>query len=154
MKFPVPQQPDFSQGNNKGPKENAEMSLQSSELEITGFGLDKVQLVPSENTKSIRGKINLDDKDMIDYQVIIPFDVLKSAVEVNKSFSVLINWGEFKKPENGAPSGDRPPRPDMNGDQKPPMGDRPGPGSGPGDGKGPKMQELDIMVRDIIILKK
>jgi len=148
IKFPLPQMPDFKNGSHDGPTSGAEFKIQSSEMEITGFGNDKVQIIPSDNSKFIHGKIEPDKEGMICYQVIIPLDKLKSIIDINKAFAVLIKSPEFKRPENGPPMGDRPPRPEM-GDGPPPGG-RPGgmPGMG---GPGQMIKNVEIMLRGIVI---
>jgi hypothetical protein len=153
IKYPIPQMPLFNTDEMNVPKERSEITLQSAEMEITGFGLIEPQIIPAENANNINGRIGLDDKDLIEYQIIIPFEKLKSVVEIEKPFSILINLGEFKRPENKLQSDERPPRPEMGNGQMHHHGGMPGGNSkqhGPGEhGIGQNIQSVTILVRNI-----
>jgi len=149
IKYPIPQMPSFNSDEMNVPKERPEITLQSAEMEITGFGLTESQIIPAENANNINGKIDLDDKDLINYQIMIPLKKLKSVVETEKPFSVLINLGEFKRPENRPKLDERPSVPDMGTGQ---MHHRGGMMPGPGEpGMGKNMQNVEILIRNIVL---
>jgi hypothetical protein len=148
--FPVPQIPDFDQGQQGGPKDGPEFEIKSSQMEITGFGTDKEQLIAADNPKTIHGSIKPDSNDMIAYQVIIPLDKVKTVIDIEKPFGIMIKSGEFKMPQGGPPMDKRPPMPGKGNGEMPPHG-MPGQG-GPGMGKA--FQTVEIMIRDIIIRTK
>jgi hypothetical protein len=155
IKYPIPQTPDFGPNELIEPKEGAEFEIQSSEIGVVGFGYQEEQIFPSNKSNEIHGSIKLESDDMVLYQVLIPIEKLKSAIEISKPFGLLINSGEMKRPQNDRPMGEGPPMSEMDNEHMPPQGGRPGrPGPGGQPLNGNFHQNIEIMIRNILIQTK